>query len=71
MAEQKNTKNPPNMGFLVLQEVAWLLGVTAMLFHTADRGFDWIWLGLLTAWQVTIIWGWVKLRRALRPQPSR
>jgi hypothetical protein len=64
MAEQKNTKNPPNLGFLALQEVAWALGLTAMVINATSRGMDWIWIGLLAGWQVSIIWGFVKLRRA-------
>ncbi|WP_311215177.1 MULTISPECIES: hypothetical protein [unclassified Arthrobacter] len=64
MAEKTKTKNPPNLAFLVLQEVAWALGLVAMTLHTIDRGLDWIWIGLLVGWQASIIWGFVKLRRA-------
>ena len=52
------------MAFLVLQEVAWALGVTAMAIHAIDNGPDWIWIGLLTCWQAAILWGFAKRRRA-------
>ncbi|GGJ35728.1 hypothetical protein [Paenarthrobacter histidinolovorans] len=58
------SKNPPNLGFLALQEVAWTLGVVAMAINAANRGFDWIWIGLLACWQASIVWGFVKLNRA-------
>lgn len=65
MAEQKSsTKNPPNLGFLALQEVAWTLGLAAMVMTSIDRGLDWIWIGLLVCWQASIIWGFIRLRRA-------
>ena len=65
MAEQKTTtKNPPNLGFLVLQETAWTLGLLAMIMTALDRGLDWIWIGLLVCWQASIIWGFIKLWRA-------
>ncbi|MDI2033606.1 hypothetical protein PJL15_00705 [Paenarthrobacter nitroguajacolicus] len=69
MAESTSTRNPPNLGFLALQETAWTLGAIAMVINAASRGFDWIWIGLLVCWQASIIWGFVKLRRASR-QPS-
>ncbi|MDR6989716.1 hypothetical protein J2Y66_004233 [Paenarthrobacter nitroguajacolicus] len=63
MAQNNNRKNPPNLGFLAIQEVAWTLGLAAMVMNAVDRGFDWIWIGLLVCWQASIIWGFVKLRR--------
>ncbi|MGR0160303.1 hypothetical protein [Paenarthrobacter nitroguajacolicus] len=68
MAEKTKTKNPPNLGFLALQEIAWTLGVVAMAINAANRGVDWIWVGLLACWQAFIIWGFVKLRQATRQQ---
>lgn len=65
MAQSTKTKNPPNLAFLVIQEIAWCLGVTAMFLNSINHGFDWIWIGLLVGWQAFIIWGWVKLRRAI------
>ncbi|MBP2268917.1 hypothetical protein J3A64_004381 [Pseudarthrobacter sp. PvP004] len=64
MTERASTKNPPNIGFLAIQEVAWTLGLIAMVLHATSRGLDWIWIGLLVCWQASIIWGWVKLRRS-------
>jgi len=64
MAAKNTAKTPPNLGFLALQEVAWTLGLIAMVINAANRGFDWIWVGLLVCWQASIVWGFVKLSRA-------
>ncbi|BCW12217.1 MULTISPECIES: hypothetical protein [unclassified Paenarthrobacter] len=64
MAAKNTAKTPPNLGFLALQEVAWTLGLIAMAINAANRGFDWIWVGLLVCWQASIVWGFVKLSRA-------
>jgi hypothetical protein len=65
MADTKSMKKgTPRPAFLVVQEVAWALGMTAMLINAANHGPDWIWIAVLTLWQATIIWGYIKLRRA-------
>ncbi|MFJ4027849.1 hypothetical protein ACIPWF_11330 [Paenarthrobacter sp. NPDC089989] len=64
MAEGETTRNPQNLGFLALQESAWILGAIAMVINAGNRGFDWVWIGLLVCWQASIVWGFVKLRRA-------
>lgn|GEM_PF-1742892 len=63
MPETSTKKTAPTPTFLVLQEIAWALGLTAMLINAADRGLDWIWVGLLACWQASIIWGFLKFRR--------
>ncbi|KIA71337.1 hypothetical protein ANMWB30_38400 [Arthrobacter sp. MWB30] len=40
------------------------MGLIAMAINAANRGFDWIWVGLLVCWQASIVWGFVKLSRA-------
>ncbi len=60
---RNGTKNPPSPAFLILQEVAWALGFVAMVINATDGGLDWTWVGVLTCWQATIIWGFIQLRR--------
>ena len=60
---RNGTKNPPSPAFLVMQEVAWALGFVAMVINATEGGLDWIWVGVLTCWQATIIWGFIQLRR--------
>ncbi|MFE4194827.1 hypothetical protein ACFRJ9_03090 [Paenarthrobacter sp. NPDC056912] len=67
MAEQKNTVQRPSKAAIITQEIAWLLGLLAMILHSAGRGPDWIWIGLLTLWQALIVWQLVKHRRANVP----
>ncbi|KUM40805.1 hypothetical protein [Arthrobacter sp. EpRS71] len=64
MAQKTTNTNPPSLRFLAIQEVAWALGVVAMILYAFGHGTDWVWIGLLTLWQASIIWGFIKFRQA-------
>lgn len=67
MTQDISTKKAPTLTFLGVQELAWTLGLVAMIINATERGLDWIWVGLLVCWQASIVWGFLKFRQA-RPR---
>lgn len=70
MTQDISRKKTPTLTFLGVQELAWTLGLVAMIINATERGLDWIWVGLLVCWQASIVWGFLKFRQTRKAPPT-